>query len=70
MEDGQTVREKEEIAVDKQFQVQFSFLSLDNKNKSSYQLIDFNSVKEFGTDVEKQAITARNNVDIWIKLSH
>ena len=58
-EDGQMVQKKEKIAVDKQYQVQFSFLSLEYEHKYSYGFMDFNCVKEFGTDIENQAITVK-----------
>ena len=58
-ENGNQVKKNQKIARNKKYQVKFSFLSLDNETKCSYQFMVLRNVKEFGTDVENQAIHSK-----------
>ena len=50
--------------------IKFSFLTLEGKSKCSQRYLDFESLKEHGTDVENQARMAKDKPDIWFKFSH
>ena len=50
--------------------IKVSFLTLEGKAKCSQRYLDFESLKEHGTDVEHQARMAKEKPDIWFEFSH
>ena len=50
--------------------IKFSFLTLEGKSKCSQRYLNFESLKEYGTDVENQAQMAKDKPDIWFEFSH
>ena len=50
--------------------IKFSFLTLEGKTKCALRYLDFESLKEHGTDVEHKALMAKEKPDIWFEFSH
>ena len=50
--------------------IKFSFLTMEGQTKCSQRYLDFESLKEHGTDVENQARMAKEKPDILFKISH
>ena len=50
--------------------IKFSFLTPEGKSKCLQRFMDFESLKEHGTDVENQARMAKDKLDIWFEFSH
>ena len=50
--------------------IKFSFLTLEGNTKCSQRYLDFESLKEHGTDVEHQALMAKDTPDTWFEFLH